>query len=144
VLSNMPVSIEQHVEWITDCIAYMRRNQLETIEATAEAQQQWVGHVAEIVNTTLMPGADSWYMGANIPGKPRRFLPYLGAEGVGGYRKNAPRLQRRGMRGSCSLAEARNQRLRQWQPNRRRLERHCVYRLLGQVHRLRHYYADYI
>jgi hypothetical protein len=99
VLSNMPVSIEQHVEWITDCIAHMRRNQLETIEATAEAQQQWVGHVAEIVNTTLMPGANSWYMGANIPGKPRQFLPYLGAEGVGGYRKKCAEIAAKGYEG---------------------------------------------
>jgi cyclohexanone monooxygenase len=99
VLSNMPVSIEQHVEWITDCIAHMRRNQLETIEATAEAQQQWVGHVAEVVNTTLMPGANSWYMGANIPGKPRRFLPYLGAEGVGGYRKKCAEIAAKGYEG---------------------------------------------
>jgi hypothetical protein len=72
------------------------------------------------------------------------FCLTLGPRASVGTAKNAPRLQRRGMRGWCSLAEARNQRLRQWQPNRRRLERHCVYRLLGQVHRLRHYYADYI
>ena len=99
VLSNMPVSIEQHVEWITDCIAHMRRNKLETIEATAEAQDQWVAHVAEIVNTTLMPRADSWYMGANISGKPRRFLPYLGLEGVGGYRKKCAEVAEKGYEG---------------------------------------------
>src|SRR5215467_3576208 len=71
VLSNMPVSIEQHVEWITECIAHMRRNKLATIEATAQAQDQWVAHVNEIVNGTLMPRANSWYMSANIAGKPR-------------------------------------------------------------------------
>jgi cyclohexanone monooxygenase len=99
VLSNMPVSIEQHVEWITDCIDHMRKNGLETIEATPAAQDQWVAHVAEIVNMTLMPGANSWYMGANIPGKPRRFLPYLGPEGVGGYRKKCNEIAAKGYEG---------------------------------------------
>jgi cyclohexanone monooxygenase len=99
VLSNMPVSIEQHVEWITDCIAYMRQHGLVMIEATPEAQDQWVAHVAEIVNRTLMPGANSWYMGANIPGKPRRFLPYLGPEGVGGYRKKCDEIAAQGYEG---------------------------------------------
>ena len=87
VLSNMPVSIEQHVEWITECIDNMRRTGKTTIEATPQAQEQWVAHVNEIVNQTLMTGANSWYMSANIPGKPRAFLPYLGPESVGGYRK---------------------------------------------------------
>ncbi|CAN5515814.1 NAD(P)/FAD-dependent oxidoreductase [soil metagenome] len=99
VLSNMPVSIEQHVEWVTDCIAYLRDHQLSTIEATAEAQEQWVAHVAEVVGMTLMPGANSWYMGANIPGKPRRFLPYLGPEGVGGYRKKCDEVAAKGYEG---------------------------------------------
>jgi cyclohexanone monooxygenase len=87
VLSNMPVSIEQHVEWITDCIEKMRESDKKTIEATPEAQDQWVKHVNEIVSATLMTGTNSWYMSANIAGKPRAFLPYLGPEGVGGYRK---------------------------------------------------------
>jgi cation diffusion facilitator CzcD-associated flavoprotein CzcO len=87
VLSNMPVSIEQHVEWITDCIGTMRKTGRTTIEATPQAQEQWVAHVNEIVNMTLFPSANSWYMGANIPGKPRAFLPYLSLDGVGGYRK---------------------------------------------------------
>ena len=99
VLSNMPVSIEQHVEWLTDCIAHLRDKQLTTIEATPQAQEQWVAHVAEIVNMTLMPGANSWYMGANIPGKPRRFLPYLGPEGVGGYRKKCDEVAAKGYEG---------------------------------------------
>jgi hypothetical protein len=99
VLSNMPVSIEQHVEWITDCIDHMRRNKLSTIEATPQAQQQWVAHVAEIVNTTLMPTANSWYMGANIAGKPRQFMPYLGPEGVGGYRKKCDEVAAKGYEG---------------------------------------------
>src|SRR6185437_5902914 len=87
VLSNMPVSIEQHVDWISDCIDAMRKAEKTTIEAMPEAQDQWVAHVNEIVAATLMPGANSWYMSANIPGKPRAFLPYLGPEGVGGYRR---------------------------------------------------------
>jgi cation diffusion facilitator CzcD-associated flavoprotein CzcO len=86
-LSNMPVSIEQHVEWITDCIDNMRKSGRTTIEATPQAQEQWVAHVNEVVNTTLFPSANSWYMSDNIPGKPRAFLPYLCPEGVGGYRK---------------------------------------------------------
>jgi hypothetical protein len=99
VLSNMPVSIEQHVEWITECIAYMRRNKLATIEATAQAQDAWVAHVTEVVNATLMPGTNSWYMGANIAGKPRRFLPYLGPAGVGGYRKRCAEVAEKGYEG---------------------------------------------
>jgi cyclohexanone monooxygenase len=87
VLSNMPVSIEQHVEWVADCIDNMRKAGKSTIEATVEAQDLWVGHVNEVVNMTLMTATNSWYMSANIAGKPRAFLPYLGPEGVGGYRK---------------------------------------------------------
>jgi cyclohexanone monooxygenase len=99
VLSNMPVSIEQHVEWIADCLDNMRKTGKTTIEATREAQDQWVAHVNEVVNTTLMPRANSWYMGANIPGKPRTFLPYLGPEGVGGYRTKCDEVAAKGYEG---------------------------------------------
>ena len=99
VLSNMPVSIEQHVEWITDCIETMRKTGKTTIEATPAAQDQWVAHVNEIVNATLMTSANSWYMSANIPGKPRAFLPYLGPEGVGGYRKKCDEVAAKGYEG---------------------------------------------
>jgi cation diffusion facilitator CzcD-associated flavoprotein CzcO len=99
VLSNMPVSIEQHVEWITDCIDNMRKSGKTLIEATPQAQDQWVAHVNEIVNRTLMTGANSWYMSANIPGKPRAFLPYLGPEGVGGYRTKCDEIAARGYEG---------------------------------------------
>jgi cyclohexanone monooxygenase len=85
VLSNMPVSIEQHVEWIGDCIAALRAGGVETIEATPEAEQAWMAHVNEVAQLTLYPKAASWYMGANIPGKPRVFMPYIG--GVGNYRQ---------------------------------------------------------
>jgi cyclohexanone monooxygenase len=85
VLSNMIVSIEQHVDWITDCLAYMRDHGLDTIEAKKDAEDKWVAHVNEVAYTTLYPQANSWYMGANIPGKPRIFMPYIG--GVGPYRQ---------------------------------------------------------
>jgi cyclohexanone monooxygenase len=85
VLSNMIVSIEQHVDWITDCIAWMRARGLDTIEADRDAEDKWVAHVNEVAHTTLYPQANSWYMGANIPGKPQIFMPYIG--GVGIYRK---------------------------------------------------------
>jgi cation diffusion facilitator CzcD-associated flavoprotein CzcO len=84
VLSNMVVSIEQHVEWVSDCISYLREHGLTVIEATPEAEAGWVQHVADVGALTLFPQADSWYMGANVPGKARVFLPYLG--GVGVYR----------------------------------------------------------
>ena len=85
VLSNMIVSIEQHVDWITDCIAYMRDRHLDTMEAKREAEDNWVAHVNEVAQGTLYPQANSWYMGANIPGKPQIFMPYIG--GVGVYRQ---------------------------------------------------------
>jgi len=85
VLSNMPVSIEQHVEWISDCIAYLQKNGVATIEATPDAEAAWTAHVAEVANASLMPAANSWYMGRNVPGKPQVFMPYLG--GVGPYRR---------------------------------------------------------
>ena len=99
VLSNMPVSIEQHVEWVAECIDNMRKTGKTTIEATPEAQDRWVAHVNEVVGMTLMPRANSWYMGANIPGKPRTFLPYLGPEGVGGYRKKCDEVAAKGYEG---------------------------------------------
>jgi len=85
VLSNMIVSIEQHVDWITDCMAYMRDRGLNTMEAAVDAEDKWVAHVNEVAYTTLYPTANSWYMGANVPGKPRIFMPYIG--GVGPYRQ---------------------------------------------------------
>jgi len=99
VLSNMPVSIEQHVEWITDCIDQMHKTGKTTIEATQQAQDQWVTHVNEIVGGTLLPRANSWWMSANIAGKPRAFLPYLDPEGVGGYRKKCDEIAANGYQG---------------------------------------------
>ncbi len=84
VLSNMMVSIEQHVDWIADCVAHLRAEGLDSIEATPTAQAGWVQHVNDFANISLLPKANSWYMGANVPGKPRVCLPYVG--GVGNYR----------------------------------------------------------
>jgi cyclohexanone monooxygenase len=85
VLSNMMVSIEQHVDWIADCISDLGERGVATIEATEDAEDFWVEHVSMVGSMTLFPQADSWYMGANVPGKPRVFLPYVG--GVGTYRQ---------------------------------------------------------
>jgi cation diffusion facilitator CzcD-associated flavoprotein CzcO len=78
VLSNMVPSIEQHVEWIADCIGYLRENNLSAIEASSEAEDAWVKHVNEVAETTLFPACGSWYTGANVPGKPQVFMPYIG------------------------------------------------------------------
>jgi cyclohexanone monooxygenase len=85
VLSNMIVAIEQHVDWIADCIVAMRDRGFEVIEASKEAEDKWVAHVNEVAHRTLYPQANSWYMGANIPGKPQIFMPYIG--GVDVYRQ---------------------------------------------------------
>jgi cation diffusion facilitator CzcD-associated flavoprotein CzcO len=85
VLCNMPVPIEQHVEWITDCIAHLREKGLTRIETGAAAMDAWVAKVNEAAAATLLPLAThSWYLGANIPGKPRVFMPYAG--GMAHYR----------------------------------------------------------
>ena len=97
VLSNMIVSIEQHVDWIADCIAYLRAHERARIEATVDAQDQWVGHVNQVGHTTLYPRANSWYMGANVPGKPRIFMPYVG--GVGVYRQQCDAVAAKGYQG---------------------------------------------
>ncbi len=97
VLSNMLVSIEQHVDFITDSLLHLRDTNCATIEADADAVADWVQHVVEVGDTTLYPKANSWYMGANVPGKPRVFLPYVG--GVGTYRKICESIVADGYRG---------------------------------------------
>lgn len=99
VLTNMPVAIEQHVEWVSDCIEHMEKTGKKSIEATPKAQEDWVAHVNGVVNMTLMAKANSWYMSANIPGKPRAFLPYLDPEGVGGYTKRCAEVAAKGYEG---------------------------------------------
>jgi len=78
VLSNMLNSIEVHVDWIADAVLHLRDRQLATIEATGTAQDEWVAHVNEVADQTLFPQANSWYIGANVEGKPRVFMPYVG------------------------------------------------------------------
>ena len=97
VLGNMPTSIEQHVDFICDFLAYARAHEAQVIEATAEAEAQWGAHVKELADGTLFPQTDSWYMGANMPGKPRVFLPYTG--GFGTYRQLCQDLAARGYEG---------------------------------------------
>jgi len=97
VLSNMPVSIEQHAEWIARCLAYLRSRGVESIEATPEAAAAWTRHVEDVAHLTLYPKAESWFTGANIPGKARVFLPYAG--GVGNYRARCDRVAARGYQG---------------------------------------------
>jgi cation diffusion facilitator CzcD-associated flavoprotein CzcO len=103
VLSNMVVSIEQHVEWIADCIAALRDRGVDRIEATPAAQEAWMEHVAEVAGRTLFPRAASWYVGANVPGKPRVFMPYVG--GVGPYRERCAQVAANGYEGFTLGAE---------------------------------------
>jgi cation diffusion facilitator CzcD-associated flavoprotein CzcO/acetyl esterase/lipase len=97
VLSNMVVSIEQHVDWTVDCIKWMLDAGFDTVEATATAEAGWDRHVADCAEITLMPQANSWYMGANVPGKPRVFYPYIG--GVDAYRDACDEVAARGYLG---------------------------------------------
>jgi cation diffusion facilitator CzcD-associated flavoprotein CzcO len=97
VLSNMMVSIEQHVDWVADALAHLDGNGLAAIEPTRQAQDAWVEHVNEIASRTLFDRANSWYLGANVPGKPRVFMPYAG--GVGNYRLRCAEVARNGYEG---------------------------------------------
>lgn len=97
VLSNVVVSIEQHVDWITGCITHMRSNEIARIEPEDSAQDAWVAHVNAIADMTLLPKGASWYVGANVPGKPRVFMPYAG--GVGVYRKKCDEVVANGYAG---------------------------------------------
>jgi acetyl esterase/lipase len=78
VLCNMPTAIEQHGDWVTDCIEYLDDNGFEAIEPTEAAEDGWTGHVRDWAELTLLPTANSWYMGANVPGKPRMFYVFVG------------------------------------------------------------------
>ncbi len=97
VLSNMLVSIEQHVEWLTDLIRSMMDQNYESVEADCIAETRWVKHVNEVADATLYPQGGSWYLGANIPDKPRIFMPY--AAGVGAYRLICDEIKNDGYRG---------------------------------------------
>ena len=108
VLSNMIVSIEQHVDWIADCVSYMRDHGFAAMEAERDAEDKWVAHVNEVAHGTLYPQANSWYMGANIPGKPRIFMPYIG--GVGVYRQICNEVAAKGYEGFQMTAVAKEKR----------------------------------
>jgi cation diffusion facilitator CzcD-associated flavoprotein CzcO len=99
VLTNMIVSIEQHVDWIADCIRYMDEHELHSIEPRLEAEDAWIAHVNEIADGTMMTAesCNSWYLGANIPGKPRIFMPYVG--GVGEFRRKCDEVAANGYEG---------------------------------------------
>ncbi|OYU78945.1 MAG: hypothetical protein CFE45_29035, partial [Burkholderiales bacterium PBB5] len=120
VLSNMMVSIEQHVDWIADCLVQLRERGATTIEPTAQAEAGWGQHVLDCADITLFPQTDSWYMGANVPGKPRVILPYLG--GVDTYRKACDEVVARGLlgfelRGPQGLVQRNDGVVRQLQPD---------------------------
>lgn len=85
VLSNMLPTIEQHVEWIAECIDYLGKQKIMEIEAGLQAQDDWVAHGNEVASKTLRYSCSSWYLGANVPGKPRIFMPYIG--GMPAYRE---------------------------------------------------------
>ena len=78
VLTNMIVSIEQHVDWIADCLIFMRDRGYAYINPDGESEEEWVHYVNQIADMTLYPTCNSWYLGANIPGKPRVFMPHIG------------------------------------------------------------------
>ena len=85
VKTQMIVAIEQHMDWIGDCLAAMKARGMARIEPTPDAERDWVKHVNDVADSTLYPLANSWYLGSNIPGKPRVFMPYVG--GFSGYKK---------------------------------------------------------
>ncbi|PIB95885.1 NAD(P)/FAD-dependent oxidoreductase [Caulobacter sp. X] len=95
VLTNVLTAGEQHVDWIFDAIAHVRAGNAGVMEATPEAQEAWVAHVNEEADKTLFPRAASWYMGANVPGKPRVFMPYVGED----YKKRCDRVAAEGYAG---------------------------------------------
>jgi cyclohexanone monooxygenase len=97
VLTNVVASIEQHVEWLAEMIHHMDNHAFWSVEVDAEAQQAWVRHVYDLAASTLMINANSWYLGANVPGKPQVFMPYVG--GLDVYRDKADGIARDGYRG---------------------------------------------
>ena len=97
VLTNMPIAIEQHVDWIADAISHLDHNGIGTIEPTAQAEADWGRHVNELAAPTMFMHANSWYLGANIPGKPRVFMPYVG--GMGTYRTRCEEVVANGYEG---------------------------------------------
>jgi len=97
VKTQMIASIEQHVDWIADAIGHLGQHQLDRIEPSPQAESAWVDHVNKVADSTLYPLANSWYMGANIPGKPRVFMPYVG--GFDRYKKQCDAVAAKGYEG---------------------------------------------
>ena len=104
ILTNVVMAIEQHVELVTRCLADLQRRGASLIEPTAEAETDWVAHVAEVAARTLHGSANSWYTGANVPGKPRVFLPYIG--GLGVYTRRCDDVAADGWRGFAIDADS--------------------------------------
>jgi cyclohexanone monooxygenase len=102
VIGNVITNCEYHVDWIAECLTHMRRRNLGTIEPDGAAQDAWVAHVAEVADRTLFPKANSWYLGVNIPGKPRVFMPYIGE----GYRTTCNAIVADGYKGFTFGASA--------------------------------------
>jgi len=97
VLANMVVGIEHHVDWIGDCIQYLKDNDLSQIDIDPVAEEEWVRHVNQMANRTLYTACNNWYLGANIPGKPRVFMPYIG--GFPKYERKCEQVVREGYAG---------------------------------------------
>ena len=97
VKSQMILACEQHVDWIADCLQHLRDHGFARIEAEQDAEDAWVQHNNEVADRTLYPLANSWYVGANIPGKPRVFMPYVG--GVSAYKKKCDEIAASGYEG---------------------------------------------
>jgi cyclohexanone monooxygenase len=93
----MILACEQHVDWIADCLQYLRDRGFSCIEAEEAAEAAWVRHNNDVADRTLYPLANSWYVGANIPGKPRVFMPYVG--GVSAYKKKCDEVAANGYEG---------------------------------------------
>jgi cyclohexanone monooxygenase len=100
VISNVVVSIEQHIEFISDLVEWLKKNDLSVVEADLDAEDEWVDHVNQVAAATLFVKGNSWYLGANVPGKPRVFMPYVG--GVGTYRKHCEEIAARDFEGFVS------------------------------------------
>ena len=97
--TNFVAALEQHVEWIGDCIAYLRANEIRTIEALASAQQEWIDHTTALVAPTVLvhPTCNSWYNGGNVPGKKRMYMGYVG--GIPEYRRRCDEIAAGGYTG---------------------------------------------
>ena len=97
VKTQMIASIEQHVDWIAGCLDHLHKQQLDRIEPAEQAESDWVHHVNQVADSTLYPLANSWYVGANIPGKPRVFMPYVG--GFDRYKRHCDAIAAKGYEG---------------------------------------------